>query len=177
MKENTRKTVWAALCLALAIVLPFLTGQIPQIGGMLSPMHLPVFLCGFACGWQWGIAVGVIAPLMRSMLFGMPPMFPSAVAMALELAAYGFLSGFLYRKLPKKPMYIYVALIAAMLFGRIVWGLARLAFAGLQATEFTLPMFLAGAVTNAVPGILVNLILTPILVRILERTKLIQASS
>ena len=95
-----RRMVFAALCLALALVLPFLTGQIPQVGSALCPMHIPVLLCGFLCGWPWGLAVGFIAPLLRSVIFGMPPMVPAAVAMAFELATYGAVAGFLYRKFP-----------------------------------------------------------------------------
>ena len=34
----------SALFLALALVLPFLTGQIPEVGSMLCPMHIPVLL-------------------------------------------------------------------------------------------------------------------------------------
>ena len=49
LKTNVHNLVLAAMFLALALVLPFLTGQIPQIGGMLLPMHLPVFLCGPLC--------------------------------------------------------------------------------------------------------------------------------
>ena len=98
---QVRRLTYSALCLALAIVLPFLTGQIPQIGSALCPMHIPVLLCGFLCGWPWGLAVGFIAPLLRSVMFGMPPMFPTALAMAFELAVYGGVSGFLYRKFPK----------------------------------------------------------------------------
>ena len=66
MKNNNitvRTVVFAAAFLALALMLPFLTGQIPQIGSMLSPMHIPVLLCGFVCGWPWGLAVGVVAAL------------------------------------------------------------------------------------------------------------------
>ena len=98
------RTGW--IMLALALVLPFLTGQIPEIGSMLCPMHLPALLCGFMCGWPWGLAVGLISPLLRSVIFGMPPMFPTAVSMAFEMAAYGAVSGLLYRLLPKKKGYI-----------------------------------------------------------------------
>ena len=108
------RLTYSALYLAIALVLPFLTGQIPQIGSMLCPMHIPALLCGFVCGWPWGLAVGFIAPLLRSALFGMPTMFPAAVAMAFELAAYGAVAGLLYRVLPKRTGCIYVALIAAM---------------------------------------------------------------
>ena len=89
-KKSVVKLVVAALCLALCLVLPFITGQIREIGNMLCPMHLPVLLCGFLCGWPYGLAIGFIAPLLRSVLFGMPPLFPTALAMAFELAGYGF---------------------------------------------------------------------------------------
>lgn len=167
-----RKLTYAALFLALALVLPFLTGQIPQIGSALSPMHIPVLLCGFLVGWPWGLAVGFIAPLLRSVIFGMPVMVPGAVAMAFELAVYGLVSGILYRLLPKKKWSIYVTLIVAMLAGRVIWGIARLIIAGLSGNSFTWALFLAGAFTNAVPGIILHIILIPVIVMVLERTGL-----
>ena len=93
MKVSTKSLTLSAMLLALALVLPFLTGQIPEIGSMLLPMHIPVLLCGFLCGWQWGLIVGFIAPLLRSVLFGMPPMVNVAIPMAFELAAYGAFAG------------------------------------------------------------------------------------
>ena len=167
-----RKLVYTALYLAIAMVLPFLTGQIPQIGAMLSPMHIPVLLCGFMCGWPWGLAVGFIAPLLRSVLFGMPALFPAAVAMAFELAVYGGMSGLLYRLLPRKPWAVYAALIIAMIAGRVVWGAVRLLLAGLSGTSFTWALFIAGALTNAVPGIILHLVLIPVLVIAMERAGL-----
>ena len=171
---QVRKLTYAALFLALAMVLPFITGQIPEIGKSLCPMHIPVLLCGFLCGWPWGLAVGFIAPLLRSVIFGMPVMFPGAVAMAFELAVYGGLAGLLYALLPRKKWSVYVALVAAMLAGRVVWGVVRLVLAGLSGTGFTWAMFLAGAVTTAIPGILIQLILIPTLVMLLEKTGLIE---
>ncbi|MBR0352226.1 MAG: ECF transporter S component [Oscillospiraceae bacterium] len=173
MSRNTKKLCYAAVCLALAMVLPFLTGQIPQIGQALSPMHIPVFLCGFLCGWPWGLAVGFIAPLMRSVLFGMPAIFPGACAMAFELATYGAVSGILYKVLPKKILYIYVTLIIGMLCGRIVWGIARYVFAGLQGSSFPMSAFVAGAFTNAIPGIILHIVLIPLIVIALQRAKLV----
>ncbi len=89
MKVNLKKLVLSGVFLALALLLPFVTGQIPQIGAALAPMHIPVLLCGFVCGWPFGLVVGFVAPLLRFMLFGMPPIFPTGIAMAFELAAYG----------------------------------------------------------------------------------------
>ena len=174
MKHRTKtlKMILAALFLALAYVMPFLTGQIPEIGAMLCPMHLPILLCGYVCGWPWGLIVGFSAPLLRSLLTGgFPPMFPTAICMAFELAAYGATAGLLHRLLPRKKPYIYCSLLAAMVIGRLVWGAAM--FVCLSADGgFTLAAFLAGALTNAIPGIVVQIILVPILVMVLDRFKI-----
>ena len=168
-KTNLKTLVLAALFLAIALVLPFLTGQIPEIGSMLCPMHIPVLLCGFFCGWPWGLAVGIIAPLLRSLLFSMPPMFPTAICMAFELATYGAVSGLLYSKLPRKKASIYGALLIAMVAGRLVWGLARFLCTGLDVSAFGLSAFWSGAVATAIPGIIVQLLLIPVLVMALEK--------
>ena len=167
-----RRLTYAALFLAIAQVLHFITGQIPEIGAMLSPMHIPLLHCGFICGWPWGLAVGFIAPLLRSVLFGMPAMFPGAVAMAFELAAYGCIAGWLRQRLPKTNAMVYVILLIAMIVGRIVWGAARLILAGISGSGFTWAMFLSGALLNAVPGIILHIILIPILVIALEKAGL-----
>ena len=166
-----RRLTYAALYLAIALVLPFLTGQIPEIGSMLCPMHIPTLLCGFVCGWPWGLAVGFVSPLLRSLLFGMPTAY-AAVAMAFEMAAYGAVAGILYRALPRRGWSICVSLLAAMVAGRIVWGGVQFLLAGLRGTEFSLSMFLAGAVTAALPGIIVQIILIPALVAAMEKAGL-----
>ncbi len=176
MKNQTtvRTLTYAAVCLALAIVLPFLTGQIPSIGQMLSPMHIPALLCGFLCGPVWGAVIGFAAPILRSLFFSMPPMFPGAVSMACELAVYGGLSGFLYRRLPKRVWAVYVSLLSAMVCGRIVWGLVRLSIAAAQKESFTFAVFLAGAVTGSIPGIICQIILVPLIVLALRRAHLME---
>jgi thiamine transporter ThiT len=170
MKTTTTKTlVLSALFLALALVLPFLTGQIPEVGSMLCPMHIPALLCGFFCGWPWGLAVGLIAPVLRSLFFGMPPMFPVAVCMSIELAAYGSVSGLFYSKLPRNKASIYIALLTAMVAGRLLWGLARFFCVGLDPSAFGIAAFWAGAVTTALPGIILQIIIIPALVIALEK--------
>ena len=174
-KTNVKKLILAALFLAMALVLPFLTGQIPEVGSMLCPMHIPALLCGFFCGWPWGLMVGFVAPVLRSVTFGMPPMFPVAICMAFELATYGAVSGALYQKLPKKKSSIYVALLVAMVVGRLVWGAAQFVCLGLTGSSFTMSAFWAGAVASAIPGIIVQIILIPILVMALERHNPVRA--
>jgi LytS/YehU family sensor histidine kinase len=168
------KLVLASLFLALAYVMPFLTGQIPEIGSMLCPMHLPVLLCGFICGPVWGGVVGFVAPLFRSLTLGMPPLFPTALCMALELAAYGAVSGLLHKLLPKKKPYIYCSLLAAMISGRLIWGAAMFIFVGASGGNFTLTAFLAGAIINAIPGIIVQIALVPLLVMLLDNPKILK---
>ncbi len=167
-----RKLVFSAMFLALCMVLPYLTGQIPEIGAALSPMHIPVFLCGFVCGWPWAMAVGAIAPLLKHFAFGPMPPILTAVAMTFELAAYGAISGLMYRLLPKKKWSIYASLVVAMVAGRLVWGAARFVIAGLQNTTFPLSAFWAGAVADAVPGIILHIVLIPLLVMAMERAHL-----
>lgn len=171
-KNSVLNLTLSAMFLAVAFVMPFLTGQIPQIGSMLCPMHLPVLLCGFFCGAPWGMAVGFIAPLLRSFILGMPPLFPVAFCMAFEMAVYGLTAGFLYDKLPKKKGFVYVSLIAAMLLGRLVWGIVMFACMGFDPAKFGVAAFLAGAVTTALPGIILQLVLIPVLVIKLNRNVL-----
>lgn len=158
-----RRLTWSAMCLALCLLLPFLTGQIPQIGSALCPMHLPVLLAGFLCGPWWALVTGLAAPLLRNLLFSMPPLL-TAIAMSFELGTYGVVSGLLYRRLPKNLAGIYISLITAMITGRIVWGIVRVAMTGMAGEAFTWAMFLAGAFTTAIPGIIIQLILIPVLV-------------
>lgn len=166
-QTKTGRLSASAMCLALCLVLPFLTGQIPQIGNALCPMHLPVFLAGFLCGPWWAMLVGITAPLLRHLLFSMPPLL-TAIAMTFELGAYGLISGWLYKKLPKTIPGIYAALLAAMIGGRVVWGIVRVLMTGVSAEPFTWAMFLTGAFTSAIPGILIQLILIPVLVAALK---------
>jgi len=175
IRDVLRQMTRAAICLALCMVLPFLTGQIPQIGSALSPMHIPVLLGGFLCGPGWAAAVGFIAPLLRFALFGMPPIFPTGLAMSFELAAYGLVSGLLYARLPKRTGSIYAALLTAMVAGRVVWGGVMVVLMGLSGSAFTWAAFAAGAFTNAIPGIIVHIVFIPVLVMALRRCGLLEA--
>ena len=172
-REALRKLVLAAMFLAIGLVLPFFTGQIQQIGNMLLPMHIPVMLCALICGWQYGAVVGLTLPLIRSLLFGMPPIFPTAVSMAVELCIYGLASGFLYGLFKKQNLAaVYASLVPAMLLGRIAWGGAQAVLLSMQESVFTFQAFLAGAVLNAIPGIILQLLLIPAIMTTLHYTGL-----
>ncbi len=178
MKDKTkigsplRKLTFSAMFLALALVLPFLTGQIPQVGALLSPMHIPAFLCGLVCGPLWGGVVGFVSPLLRFVLFSMPPVM-AAIPMAFELAAYGAAAGLLYRVfdkiIGKKIPALYAALVIAMLGGRVVNALVKSAVLGMSGSEFSLVVIFIELFTGTWAGILVQLIVIPPLVVLLER--------
>lgn len=173
-RNKINKLALSGMFLAISYVLPFITGQIPEIGNMLCPMHIPVLICGYICGAPWGLAVGFIAPLLRSLTLGMPTLFPRAVAMAFELATYGFFTGMLYHSLPKKKKYIYATLIIAMVMGRLVWGTVQLACLGFDLNKFTFSAFWTASVVNAIPGIIIQIVLVPIIVMLLDKSKIIK---
>lgn len=173
-KTSVQRMALSAMLMALGLVLPFFTGQIPQVGNMLLPMHLPVLVCGLLCGWKHGMAVGAILPLLRSVLFGMPVLYPKAVAMAFELAAYGALGGYCYAKSHWKCIVaLYRALGVAMIGGRMVWGAVMVVLMGLGGNSFTWKLFLAEAFLNAIPGILLQLLFIPGLMLTLNRTGMV----
>lgn len=163
-QKHLYNMILSALLLALAYVLPFLTGQIPEIGSMLCPMHLPVLLCGFLCGPVWGGTIGVIAPIFRSLTLGMPPPFPKALCMALELAAYGAEAGLCYKLFPRRRVFLYVSLLIAMVAGRLLYGAAMAICLGASGGAYTFSAFIAGTVTEAIPGILLQILLIPLIV-------------
>lgn len=174
--NNTQKLILSALFLAIGIILPFVTMQIPAVGNMLCPMHIPVLLCGFVCGAPYGAVVGLLTPLVRGMLFGAPVLFPNGIAMAFELAAYGAVTGILYKvtrnKLPEL-WAVYVTLVTAMISGRIIWGAVSFVLFRMAGNVFTWQIFAAQGFVNAIPGIAIQLVLIPIIVRTLQKAKLI----
>lgn len=169
---HIKKLVYSALCLAIALVLPIITGNIQTIGNMLCPMHIPVLLCGFICGPWWGLVVGALAPLVRFLIFSMPPIYPTAIAMAFELAAYGFFAGMLYKRFPKKIGFVYLDLILAMIIGRVVWGIAQTILLSVGGKAFTFAAFVSGAITLAIPGIIIQLAIIPAIVTALRAAKI-----
>lgn len=182
--RGIKKLVLSAMFMAIGLVLPFITGQIQQIGNMLLPMHIPVLFCGLICGWQYGAVVGFVLPLLRYVLFGMPPIFPTGVSMSFELAVYGAVIGLIMQQLSKRNTTdsgknyvrnLYLALIGAMLAGRIVWGLVRFILARATMQPFTMEMFMAGAFLTAIPGIIVQLILIPGIMAALKRAGVLNA--
>jgi len=173
-KSDVKNLTTSAICLALCLVLPLLTGQNRELGSMLCLMHIPVLLCGFVCGPLYAAIVGLIAPVLRFMLFGMPPIMPFGVAMCFELAVYGIVTGIMFRLLTKRPRDIYISLVSAMLLGRIVYGLAFMRTIGIHGGEpYALGAFMTDAFVRAAPGIALHIVLIPVIVIALQKARFI----
>lgn len=169
-KKGLLNLVFSAMFLCMALLLPFLTGQIPQIGKMLLPMHIPVILCGMICGWQYGLAVGFIAPLLRGALFANPVLFPTGIIMAFELAAYGFFAGFVFYILKSENIgKVYISLIISMIAGRVVKCIVQFFVLGFTDEGFVFAAFITGAFTNAIPGIILQIVFIPLIMLALQK--------
>lgn len=172
-KEKLNNLVFSAMFLALGAILPFLTGQIKELGDSFLPMHLPIMLCGAICGAKYGFVTGLILPFLRSLTFGMPPLYPNAVWMALELATYGLVIGILYsRKKEHKTLYLLFCLACSMIAGRIVWGVTKALLLLNKENAFTINAFITGGFIDAIPGIILQFILIPIIIGVYESLKL-----
>ncbi len=167
-KQDIQRLVLAAFFVALGLGLPFVTMHIPTVGQLLSPMHLPVLLCGLVCGPLYGGIVGLIVPIFRSFLFGMPMLFPTAIAMSFELMTYGLVSGFIYKKTNNSIASIYLSLIPAMILGRIIGGMVQ---AVLLGGKYTISTFVTAYIINTFPGIILQLILIPIIMAAIGKIK------
>lgn len=181
MKSTTAATTrvtkmcLSAMFIAIGWILPLLSGQNQELGNMLCLMHIPVLVAGFILGPQYGLMVGAVTPITRFLIFGRPPIYPIGVCMAFELAAYGFFSGFIYKLLVKKNINelfsIYAALISAMIGGRLIWGISRAICGIISQSSFTWKMFITMGFVTAIPGILIQILLIPALIMILNKVR------
>ena len=163
--QKVQKIALSGLFLSLCLILPFLTGQIPKIGNAFLPMHLPVMLCGFICGFGYGFGVGLVAPILRGAIFGMPALYPTAVWMAVELATYGLITGALWAKRKSTP-WVLLRLAVAMVGGRVSWGITKAILLG--GGEFGIKLFFLEGFATALPGIGIQIVLVPLIMKALE---------
>ena len=172
--NQIRNLTLAAMLLALGVVLPTITG--PELGSRLLPMHIPALLTGLVLGPKYGLVVGFITPLLRSVTFGMPPL-QIATTMAFEIGTYGWVAGLIYGKAKANVITLYVALISAMLVGRVVFGIATyVLFVGFDFGPgvYNLTMWTTSVFITSWPGIVGQLIMIPLIVVALERSGLMR---
>jgi len=164
---RTKFITHTALFLALAVLLPIGFHQIGASGRIFLPMHIPPLLAGFLIGPLSGVLVGLLAPGLSYLLTGMPPTY-AVPLMSLELPMYGLVAGMAYKRLN---LNIYISLIAAMLVGRIMFGLGLFVLGLFMNLPYTAAKFFStgGAIISGLPGIVVQIVAIPILVASLKR--------
>ncbi len=161
-KSKIYKLTTTASMLALGIVLPMLFGQIPAIGSMLTPMHIPVFLCAYIAGYQYAMPMAFALPLLRSVMFSVPSMYPEAISIAFELATYAFVSGYIYQKSHHHcTKMVYLSMFVAMVIGKMVRCIVQASLLGLQGSTFVFSTFFVGVVVYSIPGVIVQMLLIP----------------
>lgn len=170
--STIKKTVIAAVCVSLCTVFPMAFHAIPKAGLIYTPMHIPVLLCGLITGPVTGFICGLAGPLISSLLTGMPAsaMLPSMMA---ELAVYGLVTGLMcsFVKFTKPSVTVYVALVTALLAGRVVGGLLKALI--FSAGSYSLSVWFTSYFVTCLPGIIIQLIFVPAVMIALEKARLI----
>lgn len=166
-----KRMILAAVCVALCVVLPIAFHSIPNAGSVILPMHIPVLLCGMIASWPYGLICGLMGPLLSSVLTGMPP---AAIlpAMMVECAVYGAVSGIMLKCVHTGKTYpdLYIALVTAMLAGRVISGIAK---ALIFSPGLAMSAWIASSFVTALPGIAIQLVLLPIVVSTLMKARMI----
>lgn len=170
--NKTKQLVLTALFVALGVVLPQAFHAIPNAGSIFLPMHIPVLIAGFATGPVYGLICGILTPVLSHLIFSMPPA-PVLPGMLCELAMYGLMTGLLNKfvKIENNLVKNYVVLIGAMLCGRITYGILNALI--FKAGSYSMQAWISAALITAIPGIIIQLVLIPILVDRLQKANLI----
>lgn len=164
-----KRMVLAALMAAMCVVLPMAFHAVPDGGSVFLPMHIPVLICGMICGWPYGFICGLLGPLLSCLLTGMPPLayLPS---MMVECAVYGLVTGLMLKFVRTGKLYgdLYLALVVAMIAGRVVSGVAK---ALIFSPGITMTYWITASFVTALPGIVVQLVAVPLLVGMLMKIR------
>jgi uncharacterized membrane protein len=154
--------------LALAVLLPVGFHSFGLGGRVFLPMHVPVLLAGFLVGPAGGLVVGLLAPGLSHLLTGMPPTY-AVPLMSAELPVYGLVAGMAYQRLR---MNIYVALIAAMVLGRLIFGFSLFLLGLFLDLPYTAATFFSGGVIiTGLPGMALQIVIIPIIVAAIKRER------
>ncbi|HHT76693.1 MAG TPA: ECF transporter S component [Clostridiaceae bacterium] len=188
------KLTVGGMLLALALIIPYffhLAGG-PSSGRVFLPMHIPVLLGGIILGPFFGAIVGGLSPFVSSLITSMPPA-PIMPFMVLELAVYGFVAGLIYhtfgfhkpvapfiqliQKMTSKSVSVWVkrlesviiTLVAAMVFGRLVYAGSLYLLATLFEVKGANVASVWAAVSTGLFGIGIQLIVIPPIVLALHK--------
>lgn len=164
-KSKSYNMVLSGFLMAMGILLPLATSHAFGIPGtILLPMHLPILILGLVCGPFYGALGGIMVPILSSILTGMPPSYPMLPIMIGELTTYGLISGMIHFKLNQS---IFTSLVSAMICGRMTYAIIFTILFNLAKGPFK-ALSVSAAFITGLPGITMQLILIPIVVRLIN---------
>jgi niacin transporter len=107
------------------------------------------------------------------------PILAKVPYMTAELAAYGAFAGLFYVtlnlrkvKIRSFPAGVYISLVASLILGRVIYTFSLiLALYALGVTQAN-PLAVIDAAVTGIPGIIIQLVLIPILLTVIEKTAL-----
>ena len=166
--RKTNKITTTAVLLAIGIILPTIFHATGISGKIFLPMHIPVLIGGLILGGRLGLLIGVLLPILNHLVTGMPAL-PFLYTMIFELGVYGLSTGLLYKKLH---MNMIPSLVTGMLLGRLASGIGFFLLTYITTGKLgSLSMFLKGAFVVGLPGIIIQLILIPVIIRQYEKSR------
>lgn len=163
-KGLARKITISGLLIAVGLILPKLFHMVNMAGPIFLPMFYPILIGGLLLGWKYGLMLGVVIPFISSVLTAMPPFYPTAFAMAIQLGTMGAVIGLANKKLNSL-----VALIIAQVSGNITYCIAMFALLGISGKPFVLTTILTGVFIKSLPGIILLWICIPCIFKLLKR--------
>ena len=167
---TTKELVLSGVLLAAGLLLPMVFHMFSMTGPAFLPMHIPVLIGGMLLPPPLAILLGIITPIVSSILTGMPVAFPMAIIMAFELGTYGLSASIATRKLKLNTL---LALIIAMIDGRIVAGIVVAVLVKLFGVQMNPIMFVKGAIITGLPGLMIQILFIPTLIYGLKRARLL----
>lgn len=162
---KSKKIVLSGIFIAFGIILPMIFHTVNMAGPIFLPMHIPVLIGGFLLGPIYGGLVGLITPILSGLMTGMPPIVPMMPIMAFELCGYGIITGFLFNKTKNT----YISLIGAMIGGRLFAMVGEFLVSITIAPQVNPVIFIFGNLAQAIPGMLIQIVFIPILVKFMTK--------
>ncbi len=172
MKKNVKKLVLASIFIALAIIFTRFTSF--QLGNYLriGLGDLPILLAGIILGPLWGAAVGALSDVLGFFIMPLGDFFIPGIT--LSAAMWGFIPGIIVRKIFKNKT-TWSILTACVTCGIIIDIGMTPFWLSLAYGSLTYTVMLPIQAVNAVAMMIVNTVLCVILIRSLERGKIIDA--
>lgn len=164
---KTKKLVLSGFFIACGVILPMVFHMFSMGGTVFLPMHIPVLIAGYFLGPMYGAAVGIVTPIISGLLTGMPPLVPVMPIMAFELCGYGLFTGLIFEKTNK----IYLSLISAMVAGRLLAIVGAFVISLTLAPKINPIAYVVGGLSIAIPGMIIQLIFIPMLIKLLFKNK------